>query len=71
MKPPSREDLRLGALIGVVVLGTAGLAGYVTIERDFEPRGGPFGLPARILTCGRSYVGGERTHSLAHIQGAI
>ncbi len=71
MRAPRREDLRLAALIGFVVLGTAGLGGYVTIERDFGPRDGPFGLPARIVTCGRSYLGGEPTSSLAQIQAAI
>lgn len=71
MRTPSREDLRLITVVAFVALGTAVLAGYVTIERDFEPQNGPFGVPARIVTCGRSYIGGHHTSSLAQIQAAI
>lgn len=53
-----------------VLLGLVAFASLVVTERVFEPAGGPFGVPQRIVTCGRSYRGGSLTVSRAQIATA-
>ncbi len=57
------ENLLAGTTVGIVILGVAGVAAFGQIERDFQPVGGPFGLPTHIRTCGRSYIGPGQTYS--------
>ena len=71
MKPPDIKDVRAAGVLVVFVVGVVVLGSYALIERNFQPLGGPFGVPHRIPTCGRSYLGGEVRLTLEQIQATI
>lgn len=71
MRGLQREDLALAAVLAVVVVGVGLLGSVILIQKEFDPRGGLFGIPHRIPTCGRSYVGGDGTTSLEQIEATI
>ena len=68
---PRGEDVLTGGLLAVFFAGLIVLGSYALIERSFEPEGGGFGMPTRIPTCGRSYVGPQATLSMEQIEATI
>ncbi len=68
---PRREDVLATAVVAIAIGGAVTLGSFVLVERAFEPQDGPFGIPHRIPTCGRSYLGGQGSISIEQIQSTI
>ncbi len=71
---PRREDVVLGLVVAILIVGVAVCGSAIEIAHTFQPQGSLLGRPMRIPTCGQTYTTSPEVttvYTRAEIEAAI